>query len=234
MKAVGIISGGLDSTVLAYYLSKQLKAEELFLLSFDYGQKHVKELASAARIASGLKATHEIVNLQNITRLISNSALTSPTTAVPEGHYAAENMAATVVPNRNAIMLAIAYGWAVNVKADTVAIGVHAGDHPIYPDCRETFINSFDAMERLATEGYSNPNLVLTAPFVFKSKAEVVVIGNQLKVPFEQTWSCYVGGKDHCGRCGTCVERKEAFRLAKVPDPTRYEDPTFEIEVYRG
>lgn len=231
MKAVGIISGGLDSTVLAYFLKRM--SEDLYLLSFDYGQKHVKELEMAAKTAADLKATHEVVNLQSITRLISASALTG-TGKVPEGHYASENMAATVVPNRNAIMLAIAYGWAVNLKADTVSIGVHAGDHPIYPDCRDTFIDSFDAMERLATEGYSNPNLVLSAPFVHKTKAEVVALGQELGVPFDKTWSCYVGGKTHCGRCGTCVERKEAFRLSEIPDTTAYEDEEFEVPVYRG
>lgn len=232
MKAVAIVSGGLDSTVLAYQLNAlQL---ELNILSFDYGQKHVKELEMAAQTARDLKATHEIVSLQNITRLISNSALTNPEAEVPEGHYAAANMAATVVPNRNAIMLSIAFGWAVNIQADLVAIGVHSGDHPIYPDCRPNFIKMFDLMEDFATEGYARGGLHLLAPFVSITKADIVRLGGKLEVPFEKTWSCYQGGKVHCGRCGTCVERKEAFRLAEVSDPTEYEDASYEVEAYRA
>jgi 7-cyano-7-deazaguanine synthase len=232
MKAVAIVSGGLDSTVLAYHL-RQIVTPEIHLCSFDYGQRHVKELESARRIADNLKAPHEVINLGSISRLISSSSLTGEA-PVPEGHYAAANMASTVVPNRNAIMLSIAFGWAVNIKAEMVAIGVHAGDHPIYPDCRDEFVRSFDLMERLATDGYASPELKLYAPFVHKTKAQVVAHGAILGVPFEQTWSCYQGGMVHCGRCGTCVERKEAFRLAVIQDPTEYQDPSFEVEAFRG
>jgi 7-cyano-7-deazaguanine synthase len=155
--------------------------------------------------------------------LLSGSALTDDI-EVPHGHYAAENMAVTVVPNRNAIMLSIAYGVAVARGARLVAAAVHAGDHYVYPDCRPQFVEAFDAMQRQAVEGFGDPDLRLHAPFIHKSKAEIVEIGTSLGVPYEDTWSCYEGGEIHCGLCGTCTERKEAFQLAGVPDPTKYRE----------
>lgn len=232
MKTVAIVSGGLDSVTLAYYLKK--RGDDLYLLSFDYGQKHFRELQFARQAGIDLGAQHNLVDLSTIQPLVATSALTQEGAEIPEGHYAAENMAATVVPNRNAIMLAIAYGWAVSIGASVVATGVHAGDHPIYPDCRDEFIRAFDLMEKLATAGYAEPDLQLEAPFVNISKGDVVALAADLRVPFESTWSCYVGGEVHCGRCGTCVERKEAFRLANVIDPTVYGDEVYEIAAYRG
>ncbi len=229
MKSVLIVSGGLDSTVMAYDVAKA--GWENHLLSVNYGQRHKKEIEYAALTAKKLHATHHVVDLTNITQLISGSSLTSDT-PVPEGHYAAPNMAQTVVPNRNAIMLAIAFGYATNIGADKVFTGVHAGDHPIYPDCRPAFIRAFDLMEVIATDGYGHAEL--EAPFVYWTKKDIVALGKGLNVPFQDTWSCYQGGEIHCGRCGTCVERKEAFRLASVVDPTEYEDTAFEVEAYRG
>lgn len=212
-------SGGLDSSVLAYHVREQGFA--LHLLGFDYGQRHVKELEYAARLAQGLGAKFTRVDLAGLRLLLRGSALTDDI-AVPHGHYAAPTMAATVVPNRNAVMLSIAYAAAVSDEAQMVACGVHAGDHFIYPDCRPEFIQSFDAMQKKATEGFAEPGLYLYAPFVTLSKADIVREGERLGVPFEATWSCYEGGAQHCGRCGTCVERREAFALAGVPDPTVY------------
>ena len=162
-----------------------------------------------------------MVDISGIGRLLSGSALTDDVD-VPYGHYAAENMAVTVVPNRNAIMLSIAYGVAVACNASLVACAVHAGDHYVYPDCRPAFIEAFDTMERLAVEGFGDPSLRLYAPFLNKTKAEIVKIGGALGVPYADTWSCYEGGDLHCSLCGTCNERKEAFELAGVPDPTEY------------
>jgi 7-cyano-7-deazaguanine synthase len=219
-KAIATVSGGLDSVTLAYLLHAE--GYELRLLSFDYGQRHKKELAYAKRCAQRLNAAFNIIDLSSVGQFLKGSALTDAI-PVPDGHYAAPNMAITVVPNRNAIMLSVAYAVAVAEQAQIVAIGVHAGDHFIYPDCRPTFIEAFDAMERIATEGYSNPDLRLYAPFVQIGKHDIVKIGHELGVPFELTWSCYKGGEKHCGTCGTCFERKEAFDLAGVPDPTEYE-----------
>ncbi len=154
---------------------------------------------------------------------MKGSALTD-NIPVPHGHYAALNMATTVVPNRNAILLSIAYGVAVAEGDRIVATGVHAGDHFVYPDCRPRFIEAFDEMQREAVEGFGDESLRLYAPFVEKTKAEIVEVGARLGVPYADTWSCYEGGETHCGLCGTCVERREAFEISGVPDPTRYKE----------
>lgn len=221
MKAIAIVSGGMDSVTLAHVL----KAEGyvLHLLSFDYGQRHIKELDCAKRCAEVLGARWSLVDLSTVAPLMAGSALTDAI-PVPDGHYAADNMRVTVVPNRNAVMLAIAYAAAVAQGADAVATGVHSGDHFIYPDCRPEFVQAFDAMERLAMRGYAAPGLRLYAPFVAMTKADIVRRGAVLGVDYSATWSCYKGGAVHCGTCGTCVERKEAFALAGVSDPTIYQE----------
>jgi 7-cyano-7-deazaguanine synthase len=218
-KAVSIVSGGMDSVTLAYLLSAE--DYRLHLLSIDYGQRHVKELSYAQLCAERLGATFDIVNLCDFGKLLKGSALTDDI-EVPHGHYAAPNMAVTVVPNRNAIMLSVAYGVAVAESAEIVAIGVHSGDHFIYPDCRPQFIDAFDNMQRIAVEGFGDPKLHLYAPFMHIAKHDITTIGARLGVPYADTWSCYEGGDLHCGKCGTCMERKEAFQLSGVPDPTRY------------
>lgn len=221
MRAIAIVSGGMDSVTLAH----ALKAEgfDLHLLSFDYGQRHGKELEYAKRCADSLRAQWSLIDLSTVTPLLAGSALTD-NMPVPDGHYEAETMRVTVVPNRNAIMLAIAYAAAVSEQADAVAVGVHSGDHYIYPDCRPEFAQAFDAMERLATRGHAAPGLRLYAPFVALTKADIVRRGAALGVNFADTWSCYKGGAVHCGTCGTCVERKEAFGLAGIVDPTIYQE----------
>jgi 7-cyano-7-deazaguanine synthase len=132
-------------------------------------------------------------------------------------------MKATVVPNRNMMMLSIAIAAAVNDKAGTVVAGMHAGDHPIYPDCRPAFVTSMIETARIANKGFIDPYFSIWVPFIRWTKAQIVERGDQLGVPYEQTWSCYKGGEKHCGKCGTCVERIEAFQLACVKDPTEYE-----------
>ncbi|MBA2286259.1 MAG: 7-cyano-7-deazaguanine synthase QueC [Ktedonobacteraceae bacterium] len=218
--AVAIVSGGLDSVTLAHLLHAEGYA--LHLLSFDYGQRHKKELAFAEHCARRLDAGYDVIDLSTIGGFLKGSALTD-TIPVPDGHYADSTMAITVVPNRNAIMLTIAYGIAVAEQAEVVAIGVHAGDHYIYPDCRPAFITAFDAMQRVAVEGFGNQNLRLEAPFMHMAKQQIICLGSVLGVPYADTWSCYKGGDKHCGTCGTCFERREAFQLAHVPDPTAYE-----------
>lgn len=222
--AIAIVSGGMDSVTLAYFLKNE--GFDLHLLSFNYGQRHKKELTYAAQCAQDLGAKHDIIDLSTITPFLKGSSLTDDI-AVPEGHYAEDSMKITVVPNRNAIMLAVAYAVAVAEGASAVATGVHAGDHFVYPDCRPEFIRKFGEMEKAATEGFAHPKLQLLAPFVYASKADIVKMGAKLKVPYEQTWSCYKGEEVHCGRCGTCVERAAAFAVAGVPDPTVYEDAEY-------
>lgn len=214
----------MDSVTLAYYLKDTHKEIDSWTyLSFDYGQRHSKEIMFANICARELGADHNIIGLQPIAALLakSGSVLVDHSVPVPEGHYAELTMQATVVPNRNSIMLAIATGVAVAQEARFVAAGMHAGDHFIYPDCRPEFIESFNVAEKLANVGFWAGHIV--APFVDITKTDIVAIGSELKVPYENTWSCYKGGKLHCGKCGTCVERREAFSLAGIKDPTTYE-----------
>ena len=218
-RAVAIVSGGMDSVTLAYLLATE--GYDLHLLSFDYGQRHRRELEYAELCAERLDAEFDVVDISGVGRLLGGSALTDDV-PVPHGCYAASNMAVTVVPNRNPILLSIAYGVAVAEGAKMVATGVHAGDHFVYPDCRPGFIQAFDAMQKKAVEGFGDESLRLYAPFVEWSKADIVAAGVELGVPYADTWSCYEGGEVHCGRCGTCVERREAFQLTSVRDPTVY------------
>lgn len=215
-----ILSGGLDSTVLGYRL--RAGGSRLTMLSFDYGQRHRCELERARQTAMILTGVHRVVDLSAVSNLLAGSSLTDSVVAVPDGHYSDLSMRATVVPNRNAIMLDLAVAQAITVKADTVAFGAHAGDHPIYPDCRPVFLDAYRRMVLLANEGFLIPQFTVLAPFIGLSKADIVTIGAELGVPFSNTWSCYRAGNVHCGTCGTCVERREAFQVAGVVDPTEY------------
>jgi 7-cyano-7-deazaguanine synthase len=217
-KVVTIYSGGMDSTVLLYHL--RAEGYEVNALSIDYGQRHRKELESARAICGMISLRHEVADLRGITHLLGGSSLTDTKIDVPEGHYAAENMKATVVPNRNMIMLSIAIGYAITLQAPYVAYGAHAGDHTIYPDCRPEFASAINTAAMLADWH----QVELLNPFIRMTKAEIAKRGVELGVPFRLTWSCYKGGQIHCGRCGTCVERREAFQLAGLADPTEYEE----------
>lgn len=222
MKTLIICSGGLDSVTLAYKVAKEHALAGL--ISFDYGQRHKKELDFARLCAETLGTEHSIIDISEVGRFLSGSALTDDVD-VPDGHYAEESMKITVVPNRNAIMLSIAYGVASSRGANAVATAVHGGDHFIYPDCRPAFTQSFETMQKHALDGMSD--ISLFTPFIALSKADIVKEGAALGVPFAETWSCYKGAEVHCGRCGTCVERREAFAIAGVKDPTVYEDPDY-------
>ena len=222
MKTIVICSGGLDSVSLAHMVASEHQLTRL--VSFDYGQRHRKELDFAALCAKRLDVPHDIIDLRAIGAALTGSALTDDID-VPDGHYAEESMRVTVVPNRNAIMLTVAFGIAAARGDDAVATAVHGGDHFIYPDCRPAFTQSFEAMQKMALDGYADVSLY--TPFVHQTKADIVTAGTRHNTPFADTWSCYKGGEHHCGRCGTCVERREAFDLAGVVDPTRYEDPDF-------
>jgi 7-cyano-7-deazaguanine synthase len=218
--AVATVSGGLDSVTLAHDLAAA--GHDLTLVSFDYGQRHVRELACAAACAERLGAAYHLVDLRSVGALLTGSALTDRGVAVPDGHYTDESMRDTVVPNRNAIMLSVATGVAVATGAEIVAAAVHAGDHPIYPDCRPAFVAAFEQMARVANEGFVAPGFRVATPYLDWDKSDIVARGAELGVPFAETWSCYKGGDVHCGTCGTCVERIEAFAVAGVPDPTTY------------
>ena len=224
MKTIVTYSGGLDSTVLLYHLLAE--GHKVSALSVNYGQRHSIELERAAEICRRLDIPFETVDLSSINSLLSGSSLTSPEIEVAEGHYTEENMKTTVVPNRNMILLSLAAAKAISTGASQVAYAAHRGDHAIYPDCRNEFA---DAMAQ-AISLCDWQDIELSRPFVHWTKADIVHRGAELQVPFELTWSCYKGGEKHCGRCGTCVERREAFYLAGVKDPTKYEDDAPSIE----
>lgn len=217
MNALLICSGGFDSVTLAHRLHQEQALGAL--LTFDYGQRHIKEIDAARLCAEQLKVPHLIIDIGHIGRQLSGSALTDDI-AVPHGHYTEENMQLTVVPNRNAIMLTIAFGIAASRGLNTVALAVHGGDHFIYPDCRPDFIRLFSEMQATALDGIAEVGLY--APYVHSDKTEIARDAARFAVPIADTWSCYEGGELHCGRCGTCVERKEAMALAGVADPTAY------------
>ena len=210
-KIIVSLSGGLDSSTLLYYC-KSLGLET-YGLSFDYGQRHKKELEAATEICRRAEVPHKIISIPALGAL-GGSSQTDSSIEVPEGHYESETMKITVVPNRNMILLAFAAAYAQTLEASMIAIANHAGDHAIYPDCRPGFILG---MQTILQETWG---ITIKAPFTHMTKTEIVKTGSHLKVPFEITWSCYKGETLHCGKCGTCMERKEAFELAGVPDPT--------------
>lgn len=213
--SVVLFSGGLDSTVL---LADEIaRGHHPYAVSVMYGQRHVVELTAARKITDRLQVPHVVVEIPNLRAVLRGSSQTDDV-PVPDGHYAAENMKATVVPNRNMILLSVALAAAVGADIRRVVYAAHAGDHTIYPDCRPEFVQ---AMKDAASRCDFNP-IALDAPFVFNTKAEIVRRGQQIGAPLHLTWSCYKGGGVHCGKCGTCQERIEAFALAGVPDPTVY------------
>lgn len=216
-KALVVYSGGLDSTVLLYKLAAESRAAGA--LGVLYGQKHAKELEFAKFNCENLGVEYAQADLSQLGALFGKSSLTDAETEVPEGGYREENMKSTVVPNRNMIMISVAAARAIAVGADSVAYAAHSGDHAIYPDCRPEFADALAGALRLC---HYFP-IGLERPFVGMSKSDIVRLGADLGVDFSKTWSCYKGGGRHCGKCGTCAERKEAFRLAGIPDPTEYD-----------
>lgn len=212
MKDIIILySGGMDSSVALYEYSQRIR----LAVSFNYGSKHnAKEIEYAALNCKQLGIEHRVVDL-DLNKLGFVSDLLQSGGEIPEGHYEDENMKKTVVPFRNGIMLSIAAGLAESLDCKYILISNHAGDHAIYPDCRESFIASMNDAIRLGT--YSESQIF--APFTLLSKREIALRGKDINVPFEQTYSCYKGGESHCGKCGTCTERKEALDGF---DPTGY------------
>jgi 7-cyano-7-deazaguanine synthase len=216
-KAIVIMSGGMDSTTALYWAKQQ--GFEVETLTVDYGQQHRKEIVQAGIISGMAHVPNILIDATGINRVMKGSALTGGG-KVPHGHYAESNMKATVVPNRNMILLSLATARAVQTGADTIIYGPHAGDHDIYPDCRKEFV---DAMaEAMALCDYKP--IALVTPFVKMTKADIVGLGVRLGVPYGETWTCYEGGRIHCGRCGTCVERREAFETAGIEDPVEFKD----------
>lgn len=205
----------MDSITLLY----DHKDEIALGISFDYGSNHnAREIPFAKMHCERLGIKHITINLDFMHQYFKSSLLDGAE-AIPEGHYADDNMKSTVVPFRNGIMLAIAIGIAESNNLDQIFIANHGGDHTIYPDCRPEFINAIDAA---ATAGTYN-NVKVIAPYTKITKSDIARIGKRLGIDYAETWSCYKGGEVHCGKCGTCVERKEALAEAGIEDKTIYE-----------
>lgn len=221
--ALVLLSGGLDSTtLLADTLDASSGAVEALFV--NYGQRHIRERESSRKVADFYGVRWHELDLTYFGKSVE-SALTTAGLGVPHGHYTAASMKLTVVPNRNATLLSAAAGIASSRKLDVVATAVHAGDHAVYPDCRPEFIEAIDQACRLGC------GVGVVAPFVMVTKTDIARRAGELRAPLHLTWSCYEGGgrtpTQHCGRCGTCVERAEAFSDAGVVDPTDYADTEF-------
>lgn len=213
--SVIVLSGGMDSVSLLH----EFKGRVALAVTFDYGSNHnAREIECAKANCRMLGIEHLVIPLDFMGRYFQSSLL-SGAEAIPEGHYTSDNMKSTVVPFRNGIMLAVACGLAESRGLKNVMIANHSGDHAIYPDCREGFV---DAMSQAMRQG-TYDGISIFAPYTNLSKAQIAARGAAAGVDFSLTYSCYKGGEKHCGRCGTCVERREAFLLAGIPDPTLYE-----------
>ncbi|ROR97988.1 7-cyano-7-deazaguanine synthase [Sinobacterium caligoides] len=216
-KVVVIYSGGMDSYTV---LNKALQqGHEVFALSFNYGQKHSRELICAKQVCEDRGVTHKMSDITAIADLLQSSSLVSSDIAVPEGHYEAESMKSTVVPNRNMILISLAIGYAVDIGAEAVWYGAHSGDHTIYPDCRPEFVEKMNEVSRLA-----NFEVVdVYAPYLYKNKTDILRDGLAMDLDYGETWTCYKGLEKACGLCGSCVERLEAFAALERRDPVAYD-----------
>lgn len=222
MKAVVVLSGGLDSSTLAYHLHHQ--GYDLICVSFNYGQKHIRELESASIIAKKLNAPHHVIGLDFMRQYLQSSSLVNENIDNPKEEYQRDNMLVTVVPNRNTMMLSLAWTIACANGAELLAFGPHKGDNYVYADCRPEYFHAMNLALRLGTIDSREDNLELAAPFINMTKTDIIKRGFELNVPFELTWSCYDGMDFHCGKCGTCTQRRQAFIEANIADPTKYKE----------
>lgn len=215
-KVVVIFSGGMDSFTV---LNKVVKQNcEAYALSFDYGQRHRKELDYAARVCASLNIHHKIIDISAINELIGGSSLTSDID-VPEGHYEQQSMQSTVVPNRNMILLSMAVGYAVSLGSNKVFYGAHSGDHAIYPDCRPEFVHKMNDVCAIA----NYDAVEILCPYLDVSKIDILADGLKMGLDYGDTWTCYNGRQKACGKCGACQERLEAFTENQTQDPLDYE-----------
>lgn len=213
---VVVYSGGMDSYTVLHRVLRE--TPDVHALSFDYGQRHSRELDVARRVCLRLGIEHQIVDITAIHGLIDNSALTDASRAMPDGDYAEDNLVSTVVPNRNMILLSLAIAKAVNVGASRVAYGAHGGDHVLYPDCRPAFV---EAMNQVAAIANFSP-VEIHAPYLRANKREILADGLAMGLDYGDTWTCYQGRELACGRCGSCRERLDAFAALGVADPLGY------------
>ena len=217
-KVVVIYSGGMDSyTVLHKAIQQGLTP---YALTFDYGQRHVKEIDVARSVCQELGINHKVIDISAINQLIGGSSLTDSSIDVALGHYQEETMKSTVVPNRNMILLSLAIGYAVSIGAEQVYYGAHSGDHAIYPDCRPEFVEKMNDVAAIAN--YEKTEIF--SPYLNSDKIGILKDGLAMGLDYSKTWTCYNGREKACGKCGSCVERLEAFAANGVTDPIPYED----------
>ncbi|MCV2885616.1 7-cyano-7-deazaguanine synthase QueC [Aestuariibacter sp. AA17] len=215
-KVVVIFSGGMDSYTV---LNKALRERhEVFAISFNYGQRHDKEIDYAARACRALNVHHKVVDISAINSLVGGSSLTSDID-VPEGHYEEDSMKQTVVPNRNMILISLAVGYAVSIGASKVYYGAHSGDHAIYPDCRPEFVEKMNDVCKIA----NYEEIEVVTPYLHDSKIAILTDGLNMGLDYGMTWTCYNGREKACGKCGACQERLEAFEQNNATDPLEYE-----------
>ncbi|MBA6233769.1 MULTISPECIES: 7-cyano-7-deazaguanine synthase QueC [unclassified Colwellia] len=215
-KVVVIYSGGMDSfTVLNRALHD---GKEVFALTFDYGQRHVKEIEYASTVCQSLNVNHKVIDISSINQLLAGSSLTDDID-IPQGHYEAESMKSTVVPNRNMILLSLAVGYAVSVGASQVYYGAHSGDHAIYPDCRPEFVMKMNEVCKIA----NYESVEIFSPYLTVTKSDILTDGLKMGLKYDNTWTCYNGREKACGQCGACQERLEAFSDNNMTDPLNYE-----------
>ncbi|WOH38300.1 7-cyano-7-deazaguanine synthase QueC [Thalassotalea fonticola] len=215
-KVVVIYSGGMDSFTV---LNRALKdGKQVYALTFDYGQKHVKEIDYAANVCNELNIPHKVIDISAINQLLAGSSLTDDID-IPEGHYAEDSMKSTVVPNRNMILLSLAVGYAVSVEASQVYYGAHSGDHAIYPDCRPEFVVKMNDVCQIA----NYQPVEIFSPYLTQTKIDILTDGLAMDLDYGKSWTCYNGREKACGKCGACEERLEAFKMNKVTDPLEYE-----------
>jgi 7-cyano-7-deazaguanine synthase len=215
MNGIVLLSGGMDSSTLLAHTLNAFPDGRHHAISFDYGQRHSKELHAAHAIAKYYHTPHHIVNLRQVGREFMFGSSQTSGVPVPHGHYTDESMKVTVVPNRNMVMLSIATAFAIATHSDFVAYAAHAGDHAIYPDCRPEFVTAMGEAIRLCDEH----KVSIYTPYIDVTKAQILEEGLYRNVPYELTWTCYEGTLLPCGKCGTCVERAEAFELNHTIDP---------------
>ena len=215
-KVVVIYSGGMDSFTV---LNRALKdGKEVYALSFDYGQRHVKELECASTVCKKLSVTNKVIDISAINQLLAGSSLTDDI-EIPEGDYQEESMKSTVVPNRNMILISLAVAYAVSVGANQVYYGAHAGDHAIYPDCRPEFVEKMNDVCKIA----NYESVEVYSPYLTVSKTAILTDGLAMGLDYSDTWTCYNGRDKACGKCGACQERLEAFADNQATDPIDYE-----------
>lgn len=213
---VVIYSGGMDSyTVLHKAIND---GYDVYPVTFDYGQRHIKEIEFASLVCDELRLHHKVVDISSINQLLQGSSLTSDI-EIPEGHYEDTSMKSTVVPNRNMILISLAVGYAVSIGADKIYYGAHSGDHAIYPDCRPEFVHKMNEVSQIAN--YEPVEVV--SPYLDKNKNDILADGIKMGIDYGKAWTCYNGREKACGKCGSCVERLESFAYNQIEDPLSYE-----------